>query len=283
MRNAKRKTVLTASMFFVMTLSLTMMATPVHAITWGQEDTGNDYENVGTIVYWHVQRAEWRLLCSGTLIYEGDGTAGGVFLTAAHCTDDLEMAMNEGLIGDVAVSFDPMDPLDQTTFHMVSEVHTHPDYDLNTISNDVGILILDNAVAGIEPAALAEPGFLDQLRREGALRPSGSTGAYFTVAGYGGTLTWPPPEFDYPDTRSFAQSQFQALLKTELVLSQNIARDNGGTCFGDSGGPVFWEDNDDRILVALTSWGDPNCVAIGFYCRVDIPDTWNFIVSFLPQ
>jgi hypothetical protein len=24
-----------------------------------------------------------------------------------------------------------------------------------------------------------------------------------------------------------------------------------------------------------------NCVAIGF-CRVDIPDTWNFIVSFLP-
>jgi secreted trypsin-like serine protease len=58
---------------------------------------------------------------------------------------------------------------------------------------------------------------------------------------------------------------------------------NEGTCSGDSGGPAFWEpDEDTRILVGITSWGDLNCIATGFNYRVDIPETLTFIADYLP-
>jgi secreted trypsin-like serine protease len=67
------------------------------------------------------------------------------------------------------------------------------------------------------------------------------------------------------------------LLKAQLVLSQNKATDGAGTCSGDSGGPAFWTGSGGETLVAITSGGDPNCVATGNYYRVDLPETQNFI------
>jgi secreted trypsin-like serine protease len=40
-------------------------------------------------------------------------------------------------------------------------------------------------------------------------------------------------------------------------MSQNQATDDGGTCYGDPGGPAFWTEPDGtEILVGITSWGD---------------------------
>jgi secreted trypsin-like serine protease len=79
--------------------------------------------------------------------------------------------------------------------------------------------------------------------------------------------------------RQFAESEFQNLHKKSLRLSQNQATGNGGTCFGDSGGPVYWTDPDygTETLVGVTSWGDAMCVSAGFNYRVDIPETLDFI------
>jgi len=93
-------------------------------------------------------------------------------------------------------------------------------------------------VTGIEPAALPPVGFLDQLRNEGKLR-QGKNEADFVLVGYGGTLAWPPPEITYEDYRQYAESEFQALLKAWLRMSQNRATGDGGTCFGDSEGLPF--------------------------------------------
>ncbi len=60
-------------------------------------------------------------------------------------------------------------------------------------------------------------------------------------------------------------------------MSQNQATGDGGTCFGDSGGPAFWTEDGDEILVGITSWGDAQCVASGLNYRVDISDTLSFI------
>jgi len=283
MRDAKA--VITSLVLLVLALSLTIGIFPVQAITWGIEDTTNIYKNVGTIVYHHLIRDDYFLLGSGTLVYKGNGNSDGVvFLTAAHCTYYLEWARGEGVIGSVYVSFHPSNPLDDSTWYAVTEIHSHTTYNPITNRPDVGVLILDEGVKGITPATLPKEGFLDDLRRERTLRPKDSTGAYFTVAGYGGVLEWPPPVITYPDTRSYAYSQFQALLKTQLLLSQNYARgDNGGACFGDSGGPVFWEPSvDDRTLVAVTSWGDANCIAAGFYYRIDTAEALNFINQYIP-
>jgi hypothetical protein len=176
------------------------------------------------------------------------------------------------------VNFD-QNALNEKTLLDVAQVITHPDYNWGPQSNphDVGLLILEKPVKRLTPATLPEPGFLGQLLAEGKLR-QGSDGAKFTVVGYGGLLDWPPPQISYDDQRRFAVSEYQALLKAWLRMSQNQATCDGGTCFGDSGGPAFWTQPDgSEILVGITSWGDAQCVATGFNYRVDIPDTLDFI------
>jgi len=212
-------------------------------------------------------------VCSGTLIYPK------IFLTAGHCTEYLNAASAAGRIDDVRVSFDLSPASPGATLLEVVGIITHPDYKFGPHSDphDVGLLILKDDVEGITPATLPVLGLLDQLRADGNLR-QGSNGAKFTVVGYGGILAWPPPRVTYEDQRRFAVSEYRALLPAWLRISQNHATGDGGTCYGDSGGPAFWEpESETRILVGITSWGDAPCVATGFNYRTDIPQTLNFI------
>jgi secreted trypsin-like serine protease len=199
-----------------------------------------------------------------------------VFLTAGHCTEGFE----DGTI-TVWVNFDQY-ALNEETLLDVEQVITHPDYYWRAMSDphDVGVLILKEPVKGLTPATLPAEGFLDQLLAEGKLR-QGSDRAEFTLVGYGGLLGWPPPQISYDDYRRFAVSEYQTLLKAWLRMSQNQATCDGGTCFGDSGGPAFWNGDGTEILVGVTSWGDAQCVATGFNYRVDIPETLSFIESVI--
>ncbi|MGD2177159.1 MAG: trypsin-like serine protease, partial [Anaerolineae bacterium] len=183
-------------------------------------------------------------------------------------------------IETVWVNFD-LNAVNEKTLLDVEQVITHPGYHWGPTSNprDVAVLILKKPVKGkkVTPANLPEEGFLDQLLAEGRLR-EGSDGAAFVKVGYGGMLDWPPPDIYYEDERRVAESEYVTLLKAWLRLSQNRATNDGGTCFGDSGGPAFWREPDGtEILVSLTSWGDAQCVASGFDYRVDIADTLDFI------
>jgi secreted trypsin-like serine protease len=94
-------------------------------------------------------------------------------------------------------------------------------------------------------------------------------------------MVWPPPQFCYADgVRRLANPRYKNLRAAWLNLLQNQAPgiQAGGVCYGDSGGPVFWTNDDGtETLVGITSWGDANCVANANYYRVDIPDTMDFI------
>ena len=255
---------------FAVLVMLAMMAVPAAAITWGEEDT--EHLNVGAMVYDHPDHGLWQT-CSGTLIHPR------VFLTAGHCTDGWDDPDAE----PVWVNFD-QNALNGATLLDVSEVITHPDYGWENTNNphDVGVLILAEPV-DIEPAVLPGVGFLDGLKKAGELRDR-SKGAEFTVVGYGGTLDWPPPDITYEDKRQVAVSEYVALVPAQLHLSQHAVHDIGGTCFGDSGGPVFWTKPDEpEVLVGITSWGDAQCVATGFNYRVDIPDTLDFIEGVIAE
>jgi hypothetical protein len=256
-----------------------VLAAPALGITWGEPD-GDGHPHVGAmLVNIGDDDPDWRLICSGTLI------AADVFLTAAHCTEVAEA--NDW---PVAVTFDA--EVDETSPILPGTAHTHPDFGFSgpggtADAHDVAVIVLDDPAAdtypGIEPASLPEAGLLDELNVRNGLR-----GQRFTVVGYGAQ----EPEFgiggpDHPFTaeRRVSVSRFLALLDSWLQLSQVGVRGDGGSCFGDSGGPVFLGAGAQEIdvVVAITSWGDSMCVATGTTYRTDTASTRDFLDEFVKE
>jgi hypothetical protein len=54
-----------------------------------------------------------------------------------------------------------------------------------------------------------------------------------------------------------------------LLTSQNPAHGDDGSCFYDSGGPLFDENEGTQIQIAITSSGDVQCRATGITARTD--------------
>lgn len=265
-------------------LVATLWPRPAAAIVNGVRD-GDDHPNVGATV-WVNQPADRnfavpRVQCSGTLIHPR------VFLTAGHCTFNIERRLNDGLmtLDDMRVSFGA-DAFDSRTWVEISDVWTHPDYD-NQQNNgvgapplsDIGVLILKRPVRRIEPALLAAEGLLDFLDETGELvaHPDGTP---FIVVGFGRTRV-PHTDPDPPPDgfRRVAVSEFMDLVGDWLFLSQNFSQGEGGTSYSDSGGPTFWIDpyTGDELLVGVTSRGDAAVVATGIADRTDTPRTLDFL------
>jgi secreted trypsin-like serine protease len=240
-------------------------------------DTTGQYANVGAMMA--TLGADYGgdtiPFCTGTLVHPR------VFLTAGHCTHALTLYLMMGIVTDVGVSFDAA-PVNKP-FLPISGMYTHPNYGHDSGDlHDAGAMVLAAPVTGITPATVAPEGFLDELNAAGKLK-HGSDRAMMIKVGYGGTLAWPPPYIYYEDQRQWAYSEFQNLRPAWLQMNQNTAATGaGGTCYGDSGGPAFYEtEGGDLVLVGLTSWGDMQCVASGIDYRVDIPQTLDFLAGVI--
>jgi len=256
-------------------LALLLTATgSAGAIVYGEPD-GNTHKNVGALIAdWDPDNPGLELLCSGTLI------SSTVFLTAAHCTDFLEdMGMTQAY-----VTFDvDADPVTADTTLFLGTMHTHPGYPgPQSDPKDVAVLTFDDGINGIKPAKLPKAGVLDQLKSEGKLK-----GSKYTAVGYGvhepefgaGGPTWP-----FDGERWRAVSEFNALNAAWLRLSQNDATSDGGTCFGDSGGPNFFGTGRETVpgtIASITVTGDAMCVATNDTYRMDIKSVRSFLADFV--
>jgi len=255
-----RKTSILALVF----LTILAIAPAVQAITFGQPD-GAGHPNVGAMIVEEPDGVKY-FYCSGTLI------APAVFLTAAHCTAAADANDAE----DVFVTFDPVWDEDATLHrgtYYLNPYYGHDMYD----SNDVAVIILDEPITEINPASLPPAGLLTDMKRDKDLK-----GQQFVTVGYG-TLrddkTGGQHALDGFGERYFAEQTFLALMPYWIQISMNPSTGNGGTCYGDSGGPHFLGDS--NMVVSLTVTGDYWCRATDMTYRLDTESARSYLSQFV--
>jgi hypothetical protein len=271
--------------------------------------TGNfveDFEHpyVGLVAFYD-EEGEFMWRCSGSLLTDR------VFLTAGHCTDqDAEESPVMARIWfhqDVGGQFNPPSvPVDPRTGYPEMCIEDDPlcvestslfDFGFDNFAGfpnirDVGLIILpeDQAVDLPEYGVLAPAGFLDDVLA-GA---RGQVDDTFTVAGYGVTRSSPSAA----QTLSFRERLMALTQLVNLNRSSNTSGFNlqlsdapgggrGGSCFGDSGGPVFYGGLSSNVIVGVNSWlfgfNRQTCGGTGFAFRTDTAAVIDWILGIVEQ
>lgn len=286
------------------------IALPAHAITNGVPDDGA-HPYVGQLFFYVPDEVDPRFTdpgayfnCSGTLV------SPTIVLTAGHCTFGVGLEGESTIEGgdgsggnDVWVSFSEVPdyegiPLsvdyipDRNQERYEDRVawlnanpdwhrgtaYPHPEYDdAAFFLHDLGVVVLDR------PVRMPEYGTLPELRYLNAFMRMEKAQRRFTPVGYGLEKVLPIGTFG-GDTRRKANVMLITLhgtgnapRGTYAIFSNSVGTvHKGGTCYGDSGDPIFDKGTD--VVVAVTSFGvSPNCTGTGGGYRVDQPDDLGWL------
>ena len=153
-------------------------------------------------------------------------------------------------------------------------------------THDVGLVILDQSIELSEYGVLAVAGSLDQLATQRGLQD-----LTFTVSGYG--LTYKQQVQNGKPNESYRErlmalshlvnlnSAFNAGFNLQTVGN---GHGEGGTCNGDSGGPVFYGGYTSNIIVAVTSFGlNSLCRGTDFAYRTDTEAVIAWILEIVGE
>jgi V8-like Glu-specific endopeptidase len=271
--------------------STALLAPPSGAVTGPNIVKDFEHEYVGLVAFYDDE-GEFLHRCSGTLL------SPEVFLTAGHCV----AADDEGNVAalariwfeqDAGADYNPVTGTPASSGYPVTggvtstELFNYGFTDLSTIpeTHDVGLIVLEpGAVEAVYPeidtyGSLAPVGAADEL----------GTGvdAVVTVSGYGVTRTngkTGQNTLSYRE-RLMGETFIINARNTNtagynLQLASNFGDGRVGTCFGDSGGPVFAGDT--STVLAVNSWvKNWSCGGQGFPYRVDTAEVQAWMESVL--
>ncbi len=273
-------------------VALVLIVMPVLAITgnWVNDDV---HPFVGMIAFYD-ESGEFIWRCTGSLI------SPTKLLTAGHCADVGEGAasarvwfqQNAGGNYDPALGYDPITGYADycapgTLGKLCATSHKIYNYGFANFAgfpdtHDVGLVILDQKIKmpvyGVLPAA----GTLDKLDKARGLNDT-----IFTVSGYGLTYSTNVndalPNISYR-IRLMATSTLVNLGSSYTdgfnIQTQGNGDGRGGTCSGDSGGPVFLGGSSSNLIVAVTSFGKNDiCRGTDFGYRIDRQEVLDWINS----
>ena len=279
-RKAKAACVLAIALALAMTTAI-----PAGAIT-GDYVKDNEHSFVGLIVFYGPDGA-FQHRCSGSLL------TPTVFLTAGHCTAGVSSArvyfqQDAGADWSPETGTDPDTGYPNTcaegtagTVCAVShEMYNYGFTGLDTVpeTKDAGLVILEQPIALDEYAQLAAPGTLDALAAK-----RGQQETTFTASGYGVSKANPVSVTSFRE-RLMAESRLTNLPSSTNdgynVQTNGNGNGRGGTCTGDSGGPLFHGTFSSNTITGITSFGHNRyCKGTGFSYRTDRQDVIDWIAS----
>jgi Trypsin len=271
--------------------AIAILVTPAAAVQGGTLD-GNGHPYVGMSVFLDKNGVPlWR--CSGTLI------SPTVYLTAGHCTGidpsdgavpaRAEIWFGAGPIDRGNYPFDGSSCAGYKGYPCKGDVggmpHPNPGWTgFLTLPNthDDGVVVLDRAQK-LGYATLAPRGYLDVLAKQ-----RGQQNVNFTIVGYGVQFERPNLEVAVKE-RYVGTTQLQNLTNAladgyELLMTDSGGSGTGGsgTCFGDSGGPVFHTNSaGQELLVADISFGTKYCKGQSGAYRTDTDAARSFLGNYV--
>jgi secreted trypsin-like serine protease len=274
-----------------------LTTTPASAITSGEPDAGA-HPYVALMQTYDDHNVPLQV-CTGSLL------SPTVFLTAGHCVAEphathAEIFLQPAVLPDIdyliALFFDPN--FDGSCDYSPNfdgypcfgaaggTPHAHPDFCFDcaggmqkTVVRDVAVVTLDSPVQLSRYAQLPAPRTVETLANRTPL----------DVVGYGvqDQVKLPGKFFGQPvPGHRWTGSGQRMRAQTELVTgsfsnSDEFVRftvDDGGTCFGDSGGPDLL---DDTVLAVNSFVTNANCQGVVYSQRVDVPDVRAWIAAFM--
>jgi len=257
---------------------MSCLALPAAAVTFGSPD-GNGHPFVGTLLF---ERSDGYYSCTGTML------SSTVMLTAGHCTEEggvvnlntwvkfaPDITLNSGCSTRKCLNAF----LDKASNGWIRGTpHPHPNYDDFAefpVTYDVGVVVLSKAVSMPTYGELPSLNFLETIKSAAENN--------FTVVGYGMQGLIKPFESDiwarYVGTVKLLELRSTSDGGQSAKYTNNPGT-GGGTCFGDSGGPIFYSNT--NIVVSVVSWGLTPCIGVDYNFRTDIPTAQTFVDSFLP-
>jgi Trypsin len=269
--------------------AVALITAPAGAVQGGTPD-GDGHPNVGLSVFLYHGIPLWR--CSGTMV------AAKVFLTAGHCTgidpelgvapDSAQIWFTPGPIPRGTHGFDgtPCGAGD-TGYPCKGEFSgapvPHPGWNgAVTLPNthDMGVVQLTQA-PDVGISKIAPASYLDTLATQ-----RGRQDVSFTVVGYG--VQFERPNLEVAVRERFVGTNQLQNLNSALADGYNLMMTDspgdgtggGGTCFGDSGGPIFHTDADGQVWeVAVISFGTKYCKGKSAGFRLDNGQARTFLQS----
>jgi len=265
---------------------LAIAVSPVAAITGNWVE---DFEHpfVGLIVFYD-ENDVFLGRCSGSLLDPYN------FLTAGHCVVGADRAIIY-FQQDAGVNYDPATQLDPVTGYpeycaagtlgvvcaTSDEIYNYGFPQPLPNRHDVALVVLDQPINLSEYGQLPEAGILDELATE-----RGIQNVTFTASGYG--LTYKNEEHNGKPNVSFRERLMALSTLVNLdsalfnagfnVQTSGNGAGKGGTCNGDSGGPIFYGGYESNLIVAVTSFGlNQLCRGTDFSYRIDQADVLQWL------
>lgn len=202
--------------------------------------------------------------CSGTVI------GPKVVLTAAHCIDPSAAELPTVYFGEVVFSSGRLTA--DARARSVLETILHPGWDPDGgLTHDIALVRLATRSPGF-------PAYLGVLRGERSIHED-EIGLPAVLVGYGAVS---PDGADAgrrmrveAGIRWICTSPGGCIRRIEGLLvdipesSVCFDYEDGGSCFGDSGGPALVTRDGEELVAGVASWGGEDCTLVSCYTKVD--------------